>query len=130
MSRSRARFFPLGFGLLLALNLGLRLFHLSADAPRSLPNGFRVSAAWRDEAAKSHEARNRALFGKWQTSPVDQYRYWRRQSPAWVYPLAGWFKLAGVGYLQLRLVSVAAAVVILVLGGLLLLRLGTATGAL
>ncbi|OGP56206.1 MAG: hypothetical protein A2V67_04650 [Deltaproteobacteria bacterium RBG_13_61_14] len=129
MSPPGPSFARLGIAVLLALNLGLRLFHLQADAPRSLPNGFRVSAAFRDEAAKSHESRNRALFGEWRTSPSDQYQYWRLQSPAWTYPLAGWFKLAGVGYLQLRLVSVAASLITLLLGCLILLRLGLCSGA-
>lgn len=55
--------------------------------------------------AKSHEARNWALFGSFHLNPADNYQFWRLQSPFWVYPLAGFFKSFGVGYPQLRTFS-------------------------
>jgi len=102
--------------VLVLLSTGLKLVHLRADAPRLLPNGFSSSAPVKDEAAKSYEARNRALFGHWTTSPADDYRYWNTLSPAWTHSLMLWFKLFGVSYPSLRLFSIfwsALAVLIL-----------------
>jgi 4-amino-4-deoxy-L-arabinose transferase-like glycosyltransferase len=92
--------------ILLGLNLLTRLLWIRADAPISLPNNFSIQDGFRDEAEKSHEARNWALFHEWKTSPADEFQFWIKQSPAWVYPLGLYFRILGVGYLQLRLFSV------------------------
>jgi 4-amino-4-deoxy-L-arabinose transferase-like glycosyltransferase len=91
---------------LLGLNLLARLAWVRADAPTSLPNSFSIQDGFRDEAEKSHEARNWALFGEWRTSSADDFQFWKKQSPVWVYPLGWYFKVFGVGYLQLRIFSV------------------------
>ncbi len=83
---------------------------IRADAPTGIPNHFSIRDGFRDEAEKSHEARNWALFGKFQTSPYDDFQFWRMQSPVWVYPLALYFRILGAGYLQLRLFSVFCSV--------------------
>jgi 4-amino-4-deoxy-L-arabinose transferase-like glycosyltransferase len=107
MMRARSHSLSLiGLILLLLLSSGLKLVHLRADAPRLFPNGFESSDPVKDEAAKSYEARNRALFGAWVTSPADDYRYWNTLSPAWTHSLWLWFKLCGVSYPALRLFSV------------------------
>ena len=92
--------------VLLLLSTGIKLIHLRADAPQLFPNGFASSAPVKDEAAKSYEARNRALFGHWTASPADDYRYWNTLSPAWTHSLMLWFKLFGVSYPSLRLFSI------------------------
>ncbi|MFK7926950.1 MAG: hypothetical protein AB8H79_02085, partial [Myxococcota bacterium] len=61
--------------------------------------------------AKAHEARNWALFGEWHRNPVDDYQFWRVQSPLWVYPLAWAFRLFGVSYTVLRCISVIYGVI-------------------
>lgn len=91
---------------LIAVSLLLRLIQLNADPPTVFPNGFRVIEPFTDEAAKSYQARNRALFGQWNTSEQDQYRYWKKLSPVWCYPLWWWFEILGVNYASLRLFSV------------------------
>jgi len=107
MMRARSHSLSLiGLILLLLLSSGLKLIRLRADAPRTFPNGFESSAELKDEAAKAYEARNRALFGAWVTSPADDYRYWNTLSPAWTHSLWLWFKLLGVSYPALRLFSV------------------------
>lgn len=98
----------LGALLLLAF-LAVRVADLTADPPLRLPNGTRVYEMFTDPPAKSYEARNWALFGVWATSPEDNYQFWRVQSPVWVYPLAGFYRLLGVGYLQMRLYSTLCA---------------------
>ena len=91
---------------MLGLNLLARLAWVRADAPTSLPNHFSIQDGFRDEAEKSHEARNWALFNEWRTSASDDFQFWKKQSPVWVYPLGLYFKIFGVGYLQLRIFSV------------------------
>lgn len=90
-----------GLGLLLAF-IALRLAFIDADPPRYLPSGYHAIELFAEPPAKSHEARNYALFGAFHTNPVDNYQFWRAQSPAWVYPLAGFYSAFGVGYAELR----------------------------
>jgi hypothetical protein len=59
--------------------------------------------------AKAHEARKRALYGEWSTNAQDEYQFWRAQSPAWVVPLSWAFRWFGVGWSQLRAVSIGVA---------------------
>jgi len=96
----------LGLLLLILLSSGLKLILIRADAPRVFPNGFQSSDPVKDEAAKSYEARNRARFGTWTTSPADDYRYWNTLSPLWTHSLWLWFELFGVSYTSLRLFSI------------------------
>jgi 4-amino-4-deoxy-L-arabinose transferase-like glycosyltransferase len=90
--------------------LGFRALFYDADPPIALSGSVdRAQDFWLEPPAKAHEARNFALFGTWQTNEADRYQFWRQQSPAWVYPLAGTFSLFGVSYATLRLFSVAIA---------------------
>ena len=113
---------------LLLLNAGLRLVRLQADSP-SLAGPFRNVAPYKDEGEKAYEARNRVLFGQWQTHPADNFRFWRVQSPVWTYTLVLVFETLGVSYASLRLVSIFAALVVLAAGSRLLRRAGFQLGA-
>ena len=95
--------------VLLALFLALRLAYIGADPVVSLPNGVPVYELFTDPPAKSYEARNWALFGQWSLSALDNYKFWRIQAPVWVYPIAGFYRLFGVGYVQLRVFSTICA---------------------
>jgi len=98
----RLRYPVIGF---LVLCFALRLWHLQADPPQNFPNGFRAIEPFTDEAAKAYQARNMALFGRFNTSSQDDYRFWRVLSPCWTYPLTGWFKAFGVSYASMRMFS-------------------------
>jgi hypothetical protein len=87
-----------------ALFVALRCLLLTADPPRTV-NGRDARELYGEPAAKSHEARNYALFGAFQINQADDYQFWRAQSPAWVYPLAGYFRSFGTDYPQLRTFS-------------------------
>jgi hypothetical protein len=103
-----------------ALFIALRLVHLDADPPTSLPNGeTETSELVVEGPAKAHEARNEALFGNWRGRPANEYQFWRIQSPVWVYPLSWTFRVFGVGYPQLRVFSILTSVLGL-LGALLI----------
>ncbi len=82
--------------------VGLRAFHLDADAPARFPNGYSSSAPLKDESAKCFAPRNRALFGQWRTSPHDDYQYWETLSPVWTWSTYLWFELFGTGYKEAR----------------------------
>ena len=94
---------------LVVLFVALRLVFLRADPPMSLPVGLTANELFVEPSAKSHEARNFALFGAFQTNPVDNYQFWRLQSPLWVYPLAAWFRAFGVSYASLRVFATMMA---------------------
>lgn len=83
----------------------IRLLHLNQDPPLYFPNGWRAYEPFTDEAAKAYQARSRVLFGQWNTSAKDEYRFWKVLSPVWCYPLFVWFKALGVSYGSLRLFS-------------------------
>jgi hypothetical protein len=95
--------------LLLLVFVGLRASFLTADPPLKLPNGKRSYELIMEGAAKAQEARHKALFGSWAPNPADNYQFWRMQSPAWVYPLAGFFKICGPSFASLRAFSVIGA---------------------
>ncbi len=97
--------------LFVALFIAARLAFIHADPPRTLPSGYYASELFAEPPAKSHEARNFALFGAWQTNPVDNYQFWRAQSPAWVYPLAYFYRLFGVSYGSLRAFSTLSSAI-------------------
>jgi len=87
-----------------------RVLYLDADPPSRLPNEINSALDFIVEPpAKSHEARNFALFGRWKTNPADEYQFWRMQSPVWVYSLAYVYKVFGVRYVVLRGFCVAVA---------------------
>jgi 4-amino-4-deoxy-L-arabinose transferase-like glycosyltransferase len=89
---------------LVLLFIGLRCVNLAADPPINF--GTRPTRELIAEpAAKSHEARNYALFGSYHLNEADDYQFWRAQSPVWVYPLTAFFKLFGTNWPQLRLFS-------------------------
>jgi hypothetical protein len=94
-----------------AVFLAVRFAYLTADPPMSLPNGNDYNELVVEPTAKAHEARNRALFGMWKTSPVDNYQFWRVQAPAWVYPLSWWFRLTNVSYATLRTYAILGSAV-------------------
>jgi hypothetical protein len=91
--------------VLLGCFVAVRVAYVGADPPKYLPNGARIYELFTDPPAKSYEARNWALFGAWSLAPLDNYQFWRIQAPAWVYPIAGFYRLFGVGYAQMRIFS-------------------------
>ncbi|MEM6927231.1 MAG: glycosyltransferase family 39 protein [Myxococcota bacterium] len=100
----------LAAGLAIVAFVGLVLAFLGADPPTAVP--FTLSRPDLVELvvegpAKAHEARNWALFGEWHRNPADNYQFWRIQSPVWVYPLAGAFRLFGTSYATLQAFSAA-----------------------
>jgi 4-amino-4-deoxy-L-arabinose transferase-like glycosyltransferase len=96
-------------GLVLVF-VALRCVHLDADPPTWF--GSRATRELVAEpAAKSHEARNYALFGAYHLNEADDYQFWRAQSPVWVYPLTGFFGAFGIDWPQLRLFSTLYAAV-------------------
>jgi 4-amino-4-deoxy-L-arabinose transferase-like glycosyltransferase len=97
--------------LILFVSGGIRFLRISADAPQTFPNGFSSSAPVKDEAAKSYEARYRALFGRWTLSERDDYRYWKTLSPVWTYSLWLWFEAFGVSYFSVRLFSIVLSLI-------------------
>jgi len=109
-ARAIARHHRLVVGVILtALFLALRVAFLDADPPHSLPNGARIYELFTDPPAKSYEARSWALFGRWATSPGDNYGFWRPQSPVWVYPLALYYRVFGATYATMRVFSTLCA---------------------
>ncbi len=102
--------------IVLALSGVARLYRLDADPSTPIVTGYVEQTYFRDEAAKIHEARNKALFGEWKLNAADEYQFWRAQSPVWVYGLYLWFRLVGVSYASARL-----HVVVYALAGLALL---------
>ncbi|WP_106088267.1 hypothetical protein [Enhygromyxa salina] len=101
-------------GLLLGFSL-LRVWKLELDPPLSVVRGYSGQAHFRDEAAKAHEARNMAKWEQWSLSPVDEYGFWRAQSPAWVWGECLWFRQFGVGLAQARAFVVVQSIVALAL---------------
>lgn len=96
------------FLALLATFVGVRVTFLMADPPARVPNGRSPHELVVEPIAKAHEARNWALFGSFSTNPVDNYQFWRPQAPAWVYPLALYFRLVGTSTLKLRIFALVS----------------------
>lgn len=101
-------------GLLVALSF-VRIYKLDLDAPGVVVRGYNDQAHYRDEPAKAHEARNKAVFGEWSLSDADEYAFWRAQSPAWVWGERAWFELFGVNLVSARAFVVTHSVVALAL---------------
>ncbi len=84
----------------------LRAIDLKADPP---PDLSWSSAIYSDEAHNAYSARNWALYGRWQ---VDDY------APYVVYPWLNLFtglvfRIAGIGFVQLKLASVLAGLLLI-----------------
>ncbi|MEO0605257.1 MAG: hypothetical protein AAF211_27755, partial [Myxococcota bacterium] len=95
----------LAAGLAIVVFVGLAFASLGADPPTAVP--FTLSRRDLVELvvegpAKAHEARNKALYGEWYLGEHDTYRFWRRQSPLWVWSQYLWFEVFGVGWTQAR----------------------------
>lgn len=88
--------------------LALRLLWLDADAATTLTWS---GAPFTDEGLYSHAARNRVLFATWRTDDWDN----RLVSPLFDGLAFAVFSLFGVGYVQVRLISVVFATVALLL---------------
>lgn len=89
--------------VVMLFGLGLRVSDLRADPPWDLSWSF---APFTDESLNTYSARNMVLYGAWK---VDDF------NPYVVYPLvnmlvAAVFKLFGIGFVQVKLVSVVAGV--------------------
>lgn len=84
----------------------LRLLWIQADAATTLTWS---GAPFTDEGLYTHVARNRVLFGTWRTDGWDD----RLVSPLFDGLAFLVFSLFGVGYVQVRLISVAFAIVAL-----------------
>ena len=93
--------------LALVAGFVLRTLDLKADPPRKLSWS---SAIYSDEAHNAYSARNWVLYGRWQ---VDDYM------PYVVYPWLNLFtgivlRIAGVGFVQLKIVSLLAGLLFIV----------------
>lgn len=84
--------------------IAVRCLELDADTPQRI-SWHNARELFAEPPAKAHEARNYALFGAFHLNQADKYQFWRAQSPAWVYPLALFFRTFGVDYPQLRVFS-------------------------
>jgi hypothetical protein len=101
-------------GLLLLLTLP-RVWQLELDPPNTIVRGYSDQAHYRDEAAKAHEARNQAKWDRWSLSELDEYGFWRAQSPSWVWGETLWFRAFGVGLVEARVFVVVHSIVALAL---------------
>jgi 4-amino-4-deoxy-L-arabinose transferase-like glycosyltransferase len=93
--------------LALASGLVLRTLDLKADP---LPDLSLSQAVYSDEAHNAYSARNWALYGHWQ---IDDY------TPYLVYPWLNLFtglvfRIAGIGFVQLKIVSLLAGLLLII----------------
>lgn len=102
--------------IFLGLSALARVYHLEADPPPRIVEGYAEHTHFRDEPAKAHEARNKAIFGRWKLNEADEYGFWRPQSPVWVYGQYLWFRLFEVSYASAR-----AYVILYAMAGIALL---------
>jgi 4-amino-4-deoxy-L-arabinose transferase-like glycosyltransferase len=93
---------------LLLLFVGVRVARVEADPPRVYPSGRSAQELLVEGPAKANEARRYGLFGTFSRRERDDYRIWSVQSPAYVGPLAGFFRVFGVGMAQLRIFGAIA----------------------
>lgn len=96
---------------LVVLFVGLHFSHLAADPPVRYPSGQPARELLWEGPAKAHEARRFGLAGDISTNPADAYHIWSTQSPVYVWPLSGFFRVFGTGYLQLRIFAALIGVV-------------------
>ncbi|HEY0605690.1 MAG TPA: glycosyltransferase family 39 protein [Herpetosiphonaceae bacterium] len=107
-SRSRIAGWSLGLLTVLGVALALRLLWLDADAATTLTWS---GAPFTDEGLYSHAARNRVLLGTWRTDGWDN----RLVSPLFDGLAFVVFSLFGVGFVQVRLISVVFSTIALLL---------------
>lgn len=93
--------------LVLGSLVTLRVVRLELDPPTAVLPHYADEAHFRDEVAKAHEARNMARFDRWQLADVDEYGFWRLQSPYWVYAETAWFRVFGVEVISARVFVLA-----------------------
>jgi len=84
---------------LLTIALVFMLGHLNSDPPLKLSDSQGLNF---DPPSKCHSARNRVLFGKWDTDEWDPYLH----SPVHAISQALVFSLIGVGFAQMRVLPV------------------------
>lgn len=95
-------------GLILLGAFALLTFKLTADAPSDASDS---SGLFFDAPSKCHNARNFVLSGRWMTDEWAPYIH----SPVYTLLQALNFKLFGVGYRQMRMLTVLAALLTLAL---------------
>ncbi len=88
--------------LLLGLAFLILSFHLNADAPKEASDS---SGLYFDPPSKCHNARNITLFGQWVTDEWTPFLH----SPVYTLAQAVNFRLFGVGFFQMRMLSVLAS---------------------
>ncbi|MFH0976356.1 MAG: glycosyltransferase family 39 protein [Spirochaetota bacterium] len=81
----------------------MRTAFINADPPGDMSFS---AALYTDEGFKIYEPRNLELFGDWKWTPLDEYPGWKNQSPLSVYTYALVFKLLGVNFFSIRILSV------------------------
>lgn len=117
-----ARHFYLLLALLLVIALVLRGADLRADPPPDLSWSF---APYTDEALNTYSARNLVLYGSWQQDDF---------LPFCIYPLVNIlvalvFKLLGIGFAQVKLISLLAGVLSVLIMVLLIKEQASKTAA-
>ena len=90
----------------------VRVSFINADPPENLSFS---AALYTDEGFKVYEARNLELFGDWRWTDRDEYPGWKNQSPLSVYTYAGAFKVLGVNFFSIRIVSILYSIFTLLL---------------
>lgn len=111
--------------------VGLRVNAIEADPPKVFPWGESMRGElFLEPPAKAFEARNYAMFGSFNTHPLDEYQFWRTQAPVWVYSLAAFFSTFGTSYASLRVFSTLFSAIGLVALALLAARHAGARGIL
>lgn len=106
--RPRIAVWWLGLLAVIGVALALRLLWIDADAAATLTWS---GAPFTDEGLYSHAARNRVLFGTWRTDGWDN----RLVSPLFDGLALVVFSLFGVGFVQVRLISIAFSTIVLLL---------------
>lgn len=101
--------------VLLALFAGLRLTHITADAPTALSWG---RGPFTDEGFYAHNARNKVLFGSWS---MDDYNY-HFVSPVMSAVNFIVFKALGVKYKNMRLCAILFSILTMALIFLIMQR--------
>lgn len=93
--------------IVLLFAIGLRLYSPQADPP---PDLSWSGGLWFDEGNQCHNARSKILFNEWFPDEWNDHFY----APILSYIKYAWFKIAGVGLLQERLISHFFAILTLI----------------
>ncbi len=107
------RYFWLILGIIIIAGFGLRAADLRADPPPDLSWSF---APYTDESLNTYSARNFILYGRWK---MDDFL------PFVIYPLVNIlvaliYKIFGIGFVQVKLLSLISGVLSILILGLLL----------